>query len=42
MTAVLSAVDALRRDTIMTALDDNQIQYVALTLPQHLLQLTPP
>jgi len=34
MTAVLSPVDALRRDTVMTSYDDNQIKYVALTLPQ--------
>ena len=40
MTEVLSAVDALRRDTIMTSRDDNQIKYVALipatTSPIHL------
>lgn len=31
MTAVLPAVDALRRDSIMPSLDDNQIKYVDLT-----------
>ncbi|KAH0838404.1 hypothetical protein J3R83DRAFT_6711 [Lanmaoa asiatica] len=31
MTAVLSAVDALRRDTIMASLDDNQINYSSST-----------
>lgn len=41
MTAVLSPVDALRRDTVMTSYDDNQIKYVAPILPQ-LPTLTPP
>lgn len=31
MTAVLPAVDALRRDPMMPSLDDNQIKYVGLT-----------
>lgn len=39
MTAVLSAVDALRRNSVMASLDDNQIKYVdlapATTPPPH-------
>lgn len=38
MTAVLPAVDALRRDPTMPSLDDNQLKYVCLsatTCPAH-------
>ncbi|KAG9314469.1 hypothetical protein JVU11DRAFT_5266 [Chiua virens] len=41
MTAVLSAVDVLRRDSVMASLDDNQIKSVHLPLPPP-LQLTLP